>query len=235
MQTAERRRRDLIAENVKKILSELEKPNPFGEPVTLVAATKTRTSEEINEAIAAGICDIGENKVQEFVEKYDLVHGARRHFIGHLQTNKVKYLIGKCDLIHSLDRFELADELQKRAEKANWTANCLIEINVGSELSKSGFALENAENAFLQLKKYPNLRIQGFMAMLPLSEDSAFLRKLCLSMREIYDTIRKTENSVHILSMGMSGDWKLCVECGSNMIRLGTAIFGPRVYPAAAN
>ena len=100
----------MISENVKNILSELSAGNPYGEKVTLVAATKTRTPEEINEAISAGVTDIGENRVQEFTEKYDLVHGAARHFIGHLQTNKVKYLIGSTDLIHSLDRFELADE-----------------------------------------------------------------------------------------------------------------------------
>lgn len=102
----------MIAENVQNVLKEIAGGNAFGEKITLVAATKTRTPEEINEAIAAGVTDIGENKVQEFRDKYDLVHGANRHFIGHLQTNKVKYLIGKTYLIHSLDRLELADELQ---------------------------------------------------------------------------------------------------------------------------
>ena len=130
----------MIAENVQNVLKEIAGGNAFGEKITLVAATKTRTPEEINEAIAAGVTDIGENKVQEFRDKYDLVHGANRHFIGHLQTNKVKYLIGKTYLIHSLDRLELADELQKRAERAGWTADCLLEINIGSELSKSGFS-----------------------------------------------------------------------------------------------
>ena len=220
----------MISENVKNILSELSAGNPYGEKVTLVAATKTRTPEEINEAISAGVTDIGENRVQEFTEKYDLVHGAARHFIGHLQTNKVKYLIGKTDLIHSLDRFELADELQKRSEKAGWTANCLLEINLGNELSKSGFSLDSAKEAYERAIKYPNLRICGFMAMLPISEDEKYLRSLCLCMREIYDTIKAREENVRVLSMGMSGDYRLCVECGSNMVRLGTHIFGPRAY-----
>lgn len=223
----------MIAENVQRLLAELAGGNGKGEPITLVAATKTRTPEEINEAIAAGITDIGENKVQEFTAKFDAVQGGRRHFIGHLQTNKVKYLIGKADLIQSLDRMELADELQKRAERANWTAECLLEVNIGSELSKSGFSLQEAKGAYEALRAYPNLRLRGLMAMLPISEDVAYLRTLCLSMREIYDTIKENDPNCRYLSMGMSGDWKLCVECGSNMIRLGTAIFGARRYPAA--
>lgn len=223
----------MISENVKKILDEIKGGNPYGEAVTLVAATKTRTPEEINEAIAAGVTDIGENKVQEFRDKFDLVRGANRHFIGHLQTNKIKYLIGKCYLLHSLDRFELADELQKRAEKADWTADCLIEVNMGNELSKSGFSVGDAADAYEKLTKYPNIRIRGLMGMLPICEDAQHLRSLCLSMRKIYDTIRMQDENIRYLSMGMSGDWRLCVECGSNMIRLGTTLFGPRQYPQA--
>ena len=223
----------MIAENVQRLLAQIAGGNGMGEPVTLVAATKTRTSEEINEAIAAGITDIGENKVQEFTQKFDAVQGGRRHFIGHLQTNKVKYLIGKADLIQSLDRYELADELQKRAEKAGWTANCLIEVNIGSELSKSGFSRKDVRAAYEKLRTYPNIRLCGLMAVLPISEDLAYLRSLCLSMREIYDTIKADDTNFRFLSMGMSGDWELCLECGSNMIRLGTAIFGPRNLPAA--
>lgn len=222
----------MIAENVKKTLAEIAGGNNLGEKITLVAATKTRTADEINEAIEAGITDIGENKVQEFTEKFDLVHGANRHFIGHLQTNKVKYLIGKTYLIHSLDRFELADEIQKRAEKAGWVADCLLEVNIGSELSKSGFSREEALSAYEKMRAYPNIRMRGLMAMLPLSDDTQYLRELCLSMRQIYDTIRISDTNAAYLSMGMSGDWRLCAECGSNMIRLGTSLFGPRNYPA---
>lgn len=220
----------MISENVKTVLNELKSGNPYGERITVVAATKTRTPEEINEAIAAGITDIGENRVQEFTEKYELVHGAKRHFIGHLQTNKVKYLLGKTDLIHSLDRFELAQEIQKRAEKINITVDALVEINLGNELSKSGFLLKEAEIAFQKMSDFANIRPRGFMAMLPISEDYEFLRSLCLSMREIYDKIREQNRCVNVLSMGMSGDYRLCVECGSNMVRLGTHIFGPRTY-----
>ena len=225
----------MIADNVKKTLAEIANGNPYGEKITLVAATKTRTPEEINEAIAAGVTDVGENRVQEFRDKFDLVRGANRHFIGHLQTNKIKYLIGKCYLIHSLDRFDLADELQKRAEKADWTADCLIEVNIGNELSKSGFSLENVQDAYQNLVKYPNIRIRGLMGMLPICEDTQHLRSLCLSMRKIYDTIKEQDENICYLSMGMSGDWKLCVECGSNMIRLGTSLFGPRKIQLPVN
>ena len=223
----------MIAENVRRLLARIAGGNDRREKITLVAATKTRTSEEINAAIAAGITDVGENKVQEFTQKYEAVQGGRRHFIGHLQTNKVKYLIGKADLIQSLDRFELADELQKRAERAGWTANCLIEVNIGSELSKSGFSREEVRAAYEKLRAYPNIRLCGLMAMLPISDDRDHLRSLCLSMREIYDTIKADDTNFRFLSMGMSGDWELCIGCGSNMIRLGTAIFGPRNLPAA--
>ena len=197
----------MIAENVRRLLARIAGGNDRGEKITLVAATKTRTSEEINAAIAAGITDVGENKVQEFTQKYEAVQGGRRHFIGHLQTNKVKYLIGKADLIQSLDRFELADELQKRAERADWTANCLIEVNIGSELSKSGFSREEVRAAYEKLRAYPNIRLCGLMAMLPISDDRDHLRSLCLSMREIYDTIKADDTNFRFLSMGMSGDW----------------------------
>ena len=219
----------MIAENVKEILQELKGGNAFGEKITLVAATKTRSAEEINEAIAAGITDIGENRVQEFTQKYDFVHGARRHFIGHLQTNKVKYLIGKTDLIQSLDRFELADELQKRAEQAGWTADCLLEVNIGCELSKSGFAFEDAAAAYRAIgQRYRSLRLRGLMAMLPLEGEEAELAALVKKMRGLFDALRAEDGACKYLSMGMSGDWRLCAANGSNMIRLGTCLFGER-------
>ena len=198
----------MITENVKKALAEIAGGNPFGEKITLVAATKTRTPDEINEAIAAGVCDIGENKVQEFTQKFDAVHGANRHFIGHLQTNKVKYLIGKTYLIHSLDRIELADELQKRAEKADWTANCLLEVNIGCELSKSGFSLDGVQDAYKKLLAYPNIRIEGLMAMLPLSDDTALLFAKAVATRQsilledgsLYQSNFNNENMDEILN-----------------------------------
>lgn len=220
----------MIEENVKKLLAEADK-NPFGEKITLVAAVKLQTPEDINRAIAAGITDIGDNHVQEFKEKYDLIEGCpRRHFIGHLQTNKVKYLIGRTDLYQSVDRPELAEELSKRSERAQVTSSCLIQINIGNEESKGGFEYDDAYAAYNMIKALPALKVEGLMAMLPISDDNQFLKALALKMRTLFETLRDKDENIKYLSMGMSGDWQLCTECGSNMIRLGTSIFGPRNY-----
>ncbi len=219
----------MIEENVKKLLEEIPETNPFGEKVTLVAAVKTQTPQAINRAICAGITAIGDNHVQEFKEKFDLIEGnPSRHFIGHLQLNKVKYLIGKVDLYHSLDRYNLAEELSKRNERAGVTSDVLIQINIGDEESKSGFALSEAEEAYKKISALPAIKIKGLMAMLPDSDDTALLRRLATIMREAFEKLKSVCPDAEYLSMGMSGDWRLCVECGSNMIRLGTSIFGKR-------
>lgn len=220
----------MIEENVKKLLGEMGK-NPFGEKVTLVAAVKTQTVDDINKAIAAGIRDIGDNHVQEFKDKYDGITGnPNRHFIGHLQTNKVKYLIGKTYLYQSVDRFELAEEISKRSERAGVTSDCLIQINIGNEETKGGFEYDDAAAAYLKVKTMPALRVKGLMAMLPFTDDEDVLRPLAKKMRELFERLREKDSDIEFLSMGMSGDWKLCVECGSNMVRLGTSIFGARHY-----
>ena len=220
----------MIEENVKALLPRLEKGNCFGEKVTLVAATKTRTVEEINRAINAGITDIGENRVQEFKDKFDGVIGGNRHFIGHLQTNKVKYLIGKTDLYHSVDRDELVEELSKRSKKAGIVSNVLIQVNIGNEESKGGYPLDDAFSVFLRLRETEGLRVRGFMAMLPAQGTEETLSALCKKMRALYERAKKEDSSIDYLSMGMSGDWELCLKNGANMIRLGTAIFGERDY-----
>lgn len=223
-----------IAQNVKSYLQAIAGGNCFGEPVTLVAATKTRTPEEINEAIAAGITDIGENKVQEFRDKFDLIKGGNRHFIGHLQTNKIKYLVGKTYLLQSLDRDELAEELSKRCVRANVTQDALIEVNIGCEESKSGYPLEAAWAAYERIRRTNGLRVRGFMAMLPLAGDDAAKATLVDEMRALFDRARREDENIRFLSMGMSGDWELCLGHGANMIRLGTALFGERHAPAFA-
>lgn len=221
----------MIEENVKNLLNALPERNKFGEKVTLVAAVKTQTVEAINEAIRAGITDIGDNHVQEFREKYDYVCGQpRRHFIGHLQTNKVKYLIGKVDLYHSVDRLNLAEEISKRSLAAGVTSRVLVQINAGDEETKGGFTFDQADDACEKICALPNLKVVGFMAMLPLTDDEKELRRLASLMREKYDCLRERHSDFTYLSMGMSGDWKICVECGSNMVRLGTSVFGARNY-----
>ena len=221
----------MIEQNVKNLLSEIPQTNPFGERVTLVAAVKTQTPDDINRAICAGVRAIGDNHVQEFRDKYDLIKGnPERHFIGHLQTNKVKYLIGKVDLYHSVDRMNLAEELSKRSAAACIVSDILVQINIGNEETKGGFEPEEAEEACARISTLPALNIKGLMAMLPFIDDQTELRRLATMMRGIYDRLRINYPQFEHLSMGMSGDWKLCVECGSNMIRLGTSIFGARHY-----
>lgn len=214
---------------IEKLLENLPKTNPFGEKVTLVAAVKLQTPEDINRAIKAGITDIGDNHVQEFKDKFDLIEGnPRRHFIGHLQTNKIKYLVGKVDLYHSVDRLPLAAELSERSEKAGVTSDILLQINIGDEETKGGFSFGDAEEAYRRIKALPALRIKGLMAMLPLSEDEEMLSALARKMRGLYDRLK--DENFEYLSMGMSGDYELCINAGSNLIRLGTAIFGERNY-----
>lgn len=221
----------MIEQNVKNLLSEIPQTNQFGERVTLVAAVKTQPPDDINRAICAGVRAIGDNHVQEFRDKYDLIEGnPERHFIGHLQTNKVKYLIGKIDLYHSVDRMNLAEELSKRSAAAGVVSDILVQINIGNEETKGGFEPEEAEEACARISTLPALNIKGLMAMLPFIDDQTELRRLATMMRGIYDRLRATYPQFEHLSMGMSGDWKLCVECGSNMIRLGTLIFGARHY-----
>ena len=219
-----------IIYNVKCIKSALANGNAYGEPVYLVAATKMQTAEDINAAIAAGVDAVAENKVQEFRDKTDLLAPCPQHFIGHLQTNKVKYLVGKIGLFHSCDRIELAMELDKVSLRRGVVSDVLLQVNIGDEETKGGFALSKAREAYEAVKQMSGLRVRGFMAMLPASDDKEMLKDLARKMRALYDEIRVTDPLIAYLSMGMSGDYKLCVECGSNMIRVGSTIFGARNY-----
>ena len=214
---------------IEKLLESIPKTNPFGEKVTLDAAVKLQTPENINRAIKAGITDIGDNHVQEFKDKFDLIEGnPRRHFIGHLQTNKIKYLVGKVDLYHSVDRLPLAEALSARSERAGVTSDILLQINIGDEETKGGFSYGDAGDAYRRIKALPALRIKGLMAMLPLSSDEETLSALARKMRGLYESLK--DENFEYLSMGMSGDYELCINAGSNLIRLGTAIFGERNY-----
>ena len=220
-----------IEQNIKKLFGSLPERNPFGENVTLVAAVKTQTPADINEAISLGITDIGDNRVQEFTEKYDKISGNPvRHFIGRLQTNKIKYLLGKVDLYHSIDRMNLAEELSRQGDKKGITSNILLQVNIGNEATKGGFELERLQDAYLKIKALSALKIKGLMAMLPDSDDNALLCTLAHRMRGAYDSLKSADSDICVLSMGMSGDFQLCIDAGSNMIRLGTAIFGHRNY-----
>lgn len=219
-----------IAKRVREIKTKLACGNNFGERITLVAATKMQTIEAINAAIDAGVDAVAENKAQEFRDKNELLLPCPRHFIGHLQTNKVKYLIGKVELFHSCDRDELAREIARLSLKQGVVSNVLMQVNIGEELTKGGYSYEEAESVFLRLSKTDGLRVKGFMAMLPESRDTDFLRVLTRKMRLLFEWAKERSSDVEYLSMGMSGDYALCVEEGSNMIRLGSTIFGARNY-----
>ena len=221
----------MLKQNLDKVFAEIGNGNCFGEPVTLVGATKTMPIETINKAVSLGLKVVAENKVQEFNFKHEHIVGASQHFIGHLQTNKVKYLVGKVDLIHSVDSVHLAEEIDKCANKKGVVQNILIEVNVGGELSKSGFSPENViENALYIANNLSGIKVVGLMAMLPHSDDIDMLNALCKKMRSLYDTLKEKGLPFTYLSMGMSEDYMIAIKNGSNMIRLGRTIFGERNY-----
>ena len=219
-----------ITTRVQEIKAELSKGNSFGEKVRLIAATKMQTAENINFAIQAGVDAVAENKPQEFRDKNELLMPCPRHFIGHLQTNKIKYLIGKIELYHSCDREELACELARQSVAKGVVSNVLIQINVGEEQTKGGYKYSEAKEVFKRLSQTDGLNVKGFMAMLPDSDDEKLLRKLAREMRELYEWAKEQSSEIEYLSMGMSGDYKLCIEEGSNAVRLGSTIFGHREY-----
>ena len=195
--------------------------------VTVVAATKTVEPERINLLPSCGITIAGENRVQELLEKYEHCKGVEWHFIGNLQTNKVKYIIDKVTLIHSLDRAVLADEIDKQAAKIGKICNVLIEVNIGEEESKGGVMKEDlsALTDYVLTKK--NLRLKGLMSVLPIGAPE----RLYAEMKALYDDLKdKVGEQIDTLSMGMSGDYLKAVKAGANMIRLGSILFGNRVY-----
>ncbi len=204
------------------------------EDVLLCAVTKTRTAEEINEAIDAGITDIGENKVQEIMDKFDSVRPVRWHMIGHLQTNKVKYIIDKVSMIHSVDSLHLAQEIDRRAAQHNIAMDILIQVNSAQEESKFGIAADETEGMIRDiLDRCPNLRIRGLMCIAPFAADPEDVRVYFAQVKKLYDEYGSIEHEnldFKYLSMGMSHDYEVAISEGSNLIRVGTAIFGERDY-----
>lgn len=202
--------------------------------VLLVGVTKTRTPEEINKAIEGGITDIGENKVQEILEKYEYVKAVNWHMIGHLQTNKVKYIIDKVKMIHSVDSFKLAEEINKRAGQKGIKMNILIQVNSAEEESKFGIATEGVGQLIQDiLDNCPNIVIKGFMCIAPFEENPEEVKAYFNQVKRLYDKysqICHERLQVECLSMGMSHDFEVAILEGSNLIRVGTAIFGERNY-----
>ena len=203
--------------------------------IKLCAATKMNDSDAVREAIRAGVDLCGENRVQELTQKLseNAYEGAPVHFIGQLQTNKVKQVVGKVSLIQSVDRMKLLSAIQAEAERQGICQDILLEINIGEEESKGGFRKDDIWDVLNVLPEMPNVRVKGLMAIPPISQNPGDNRKF---FQEIYNlsvdiTAKRSDNvCMEILSMGMSDDFADAIACGSTMIRVGTAIFGPRNY-----
>ena len=228
-----------IAENVAKIRAQIaEAAIAAGrdpKEIQLCAATKMNDADAVRQAIAAGVDCCGENRVQELTAKLaeNAYEGAPVHFIGHLQTNKVKQVVGKVDLIQSVDSERLLKAIDKEAAKQGIIQNILLEVNVGEEASKSGFALEDILSIVEKSSEFPNICIKGLMAIPPISQFEGENLKFFQKMFQLsVDIKNKIEDNVKVdcLSMGMSGDYPDAIKCGSTMIRVGTAIFGARNY-----
>lgn len=205
------------------------------ESVRLMAVTKTVPPERVNEAIGAGVTLLGENKAQELLSKYDAyeIENAEIHFIGHLQTNKVRQIIDKVTMIQSLDSIPLAEEIQRQCEKRGLEMDCLVEVNVGSELTKSGVAPERLEDFIRQAAGFSRLHIRGIMAIPPICDTELEQERNFSRLHELFVDIgaKNVDNiAMEILSMGMSNDYLLAIKHGATLVRLGTILFGRRVY-----
>lgn len=206
------------------------------EDVLLVAVTKTHTADEINQAIDAGATDIGENRVQELLEKYENVKPVNWHLIGHLQTNKVKNVIGKVVMIHSVDSLKLAREIDKRSEAAGLVTDILIEINSAMEETKSGIDAKNLRELTEQIiSECRNVRIRGLMCIPPIAIEPEDARPYFKEAAALFEDMKNWDypNERFLpdeLSMGMSGDFEVAIEEGATIVRVGSSIFGPRNY-----
>jgi hypothetical protein len=219
-----------IKDNYKKVLNRLreaaERSGRKLEDIRLICVTKEATVEEVKEAVSVGVKEIGENRVQELLKKQDALKDSSLiwHFIGVLQTNKVKKVVGNVSLIQSLDRISLAEEIDKRASRRNLLQDVLVEVNISGEETKHGVSPDYLPQFLDKLEDFSHLRIRGLMTIAPYvepSETRPFFRK----MRELFEKERERRENFNILSMGMSNDFEVAVEEGSNMVRIGSAIF----------
>jgi len=220
----------LSIQNLKQSIREIAaKAGRGSEDIRLVLVTKTVEPARVREAYEAGERDFGENRVQEWQEKKDaLPKDIRWHLIGHLQTNKVKYVIGQAALIHSLDRFELADAIEKQS-KARGIAEvpCLVQVNMSGEASKFGLEPAQVEDFIRQMALRPLIKVRGLMSIGPLTEDAGKIRECFRKARELFEDLKRKfpGQPIEVLSMGMSADYRIAIEEGSNMLRIGSLVF----------
>ncbi len=228
-----------IEDNVARILDTIARAEALAGrkagSVRLCAATKMNDAERIRRAVAAGVSICGENRVQELLQKQPqgAYEGAELHFIGHLQKNKVKDVVGRVSLIQSADDLELLRRIDRIAGERGLVQDVLLEVNIGMEEAKSGFAAEMLPEALFQAEELRGIRIRGLMAIPPKADSEGENRRFFAKMQQLYVDIsaKKYDNAnMEILSMGMSGDYADAIAFGSTLVRIGTAIFGPRVY-----
>lgn len=224
---------EYLVENYKEICYNIEnsksKYRDTDDNVRIMAVTKTVEPELINFAIEQGIDLLGENRVQEFLSKKDFYKPCEVQFIGHLQTNKVKYIINDVSQIQSVDSFKLASEIDRQAKKNGRTINILIEVNIGEEMSKSGVSKREVLELSKKISELENVKVNGLMAIPPKNADD----KIYANLQELYQEIgQKKLNRINmnVLSVGMSGDYAKAVQYGSNLVRIGTKLFGARKY-----
>ena len=228
----------MISANLAKVQNNITntcaKVNRQTDEVTLIAVSKTKPVELLQEAYDAGVRDFGENKVQEIMDKYDkLPSDIRWHMIGHLQRNKVKYIIDKVVLIHSVDSYRLAEEISKQAQKHNLIMPILVELNIGEEDTKFGASSSDAIALVKEISALPNIQIKGLMTVAPFVSNAEENRHYFNAMKHLsVDIMKENIDNVcmDILSMGMTGDYEVAIEEGATMVRVGTGIFGERNY-----
>lgn len=226
---------DDVSENIKQIRQNIEEARVRcgreHDDIRVMAVTKTVPAEKVNFAVSQGFTLLGENRVQEFLQKKELyVKNTEIHFIGHLQSNKIKYIIESVDMIQSVDSVSLAEDISARAAKSGLCMDILCEVNIGGEASKSGFSPDETIDALYRISELEGVRIKGLMTIPPPSESSVYLER----MQRLFEDVR-SENipgtDISLLSMGMSSDYAEAIRFGSGMVRLGTALFGARNYP----
>jgi pyridoxal phosphate enzyme (YggS family) len=230
-----------IAENIAKVreriaVAEARAGRAPG-AVTLIGVTKTRTPAEMTEAVRSGVLDIGENRVQEMMDKYGSMqdmavvtekkYNIRWHLIGQLQRNKVKYIIGKTALIHSVDSFRLAEEIERKAQEAGACVDVLIQVNPAGEVQKAGVSLTEAESLVREIEGgLARVHVTGLMSVVPIAGDPEEVRGYFREVRQAFDKIATARPAFRHLSMGMTHDYEVAIEEGATMVRVGTGIFG---------
>lgn len=214
-----------IKENIKAYAEEL------GENIDLVAVSKTKPNQDLMEAYEAGQRIFGENKVQEMTDKWEtLPKDIQWHMVGHVQTNKVKYMAPYVDLIHAVQKMKLLKEINKRAKENDRVINCLLQVKIAEEDSKYGMSPEELK-AFLKdekLSDFKNVKLKGLMGMATFTDDENQIHREFQALQDLYEETSKTQPDFSILSMGMSGDYKIAMQHGTNMVRIGSSIFGAR-------